>query len=330
MRAFNKQSIANNMRFFITGGSGFIGSNLADQLLADGHSVTVYDNLSTGHLSFIEHNLRRDDFNFIKGDVLDTASLKEAMSGADVVAHFQANADVRGGIENTSIDLEQNIMTTHAVMDTMRELGIKKVMFSSSATVYGEPEIFPTPEDTASIQTSLYGASKAAAEGMIQAYCEYYGMQSWIFRFVSFIGQRYTHGVVFDFMKKLKADPTTLHILGDGKQRKSYLDVSDGVNAMLTCLEKAQEKVNIFNLGHTEYMNVVDLADILCDTLGLYNVEYTFAGGERGWLGDSPFVHLDVSRVKALGWEPKKSIRDGILATVNYLKANDQLFNYRS
>lgn len=317
------------MRFFITGGAGFIGSNLADAVLAQGHEVTVYDSLITGHEVFIKHNFDNERFNFVKGDVLDVPTLEAAMKDHDVVVHFQANADVRGGINNTRIDLEQNTIATHNVLDAMRKHNVKKILFSSSATVYGEPAIFPTPEDISPIQTSLYGASKYAAEGMIQAYCEYYGMQSWIFRFVSFIGQRYTHGVIFDFIKKLKKDPSTLHILGDGKQRKSYLNVSDGVAAMLTAFEKADEKSNIFNLGHTEYMNVVDLADVLCTELNLPNVEYTFAGGARGWKGDSPFVHLDVSKIKSLGWTPKKSIREGIIDTIQYLTANEELLDYR-
>lgn len=317
------------MKFFITGGAGFIGSNLADEVISRGHSVTVYDSLITGHESFIKHHFDNPNFNFIKGDVLDLPLLEASMKDHEVVVHFQANADVRGGINNTRIDLEQNTIATYNVLDSMRKHEIKNILFSSSATVYGEPEVFPTPENISTIQTSLYGASKYAAEGMIQAYCEYYGMQSWIFRFVSFIGKRYTHGVIYDFIKKLEKDPTTLHILGDGKQRKSYLNVSDGVNAMLTAFENSKEKTNIFNLGHTEYMNVVDLADILCAELGLENVKYTYAGGSRGWKGDSPFVHLDVSKIKSLGWVPKKSIREGVIDTIQYLKSNDFLFEYR-
>ncbi|MEZ5001787.1 MAG: NAD-dependent epimerase/dehydratase family protein [Chitinophagales bacterium] len=317
------------MKFFITGGAGFIGSNLADEVIQRGHKVTVYDSLVTGHESFIQHHFGSPNFQLVKADVLDVSLLEKSMEGHDVVVHFQANADVRGGIHNTRVDLEQNTIATYNVLDAMRKHNIKNILFSSSATVYGEPEVFPTPENIAPIQTSLYGASKYAAEAMIQAYCEYYGMRSWIFRFVSFIGKRYTHGVIFDFIKKLHHNPSTLHILGDGQQRKSYLNVSDGVNAMLTAFDKANDKTNIFNLGHHEYMNVVDLADILCAELGLQNVNYTFAGGSRGWLGDSPFVHLDVSKIKSLGWMPQKSIREGVIDTIQYLQENKYLFEYR-
>ena len=251
------------------------------------------------------------------------------MQSCDIVFHFQANADVRGGINNTSIDVNQNILATHNVLEGIRINNIKKIAFASSATVYGEPDLYPTPENVPLIQTSIYGASKASAESLIQAYCEYFGIKSWIFRFVSFIGQRYTHGVIFDFMKKLKQNPEELEILGDGKQKKSYLNVQDGVNAIIHAIEKSNDKTNIFNLGNKEYMNVVDLANIICDQLQLKNVKYRFTGGARGWLGDSPFVHLDISKISKLGWKPKHSIEESIIDTVKYLKEHDELFEIR-
>ena len=318
-----------SMKAFITGGAGFIGSNMADKLLEKGYEVTVYDNFSTGQRMFVEHNLSNPKYKLIEADVLDLASLTHYMRGHDVVFHFQANADVRGGIKNTRIDINQNIIATHNVLEAMKINGIKKILFSSSATVYGEPDIFPTPENIAPRQTSIYGASKFSCEAIIQAYCEYFDIKSYIFRFVSFIGKRYTHGVIFDFLKKLYDNPKKLLILGDGKQQKSYLHVEDGVNAILTALEKSNEKVNIFNLGNVEYINVIDLADIVIDELGLKNVEYEFTGGERGWVGDSPFVHLDVTKIRNLGWRPKYEIPNAIRDTVRYLDKNKKLFELR-
>lgn len=317
------------MRTFITGGAGFIGSNLADKLLEAGHEVIVYDNFSTGQHEFTEHNIGNKNYTLIEGDVLDKPFLTRSMQDCDMVFHFQANADVRGGMKNTLIDLEQNTIGTHNVLEAMKIYDIKKIAFASSATVYGEPVQIPTPEDIAPIQTSLYGASKYSAEAMIQAYCEYFDMQSWIFRFVSFMGPRYTHGVIFDFMKKLKGNPSELHILGDGTQRKSYLHVHDGIDAILTAIGKSSGKCNIFNLGNREWINVTDLADLVCQTLKLPNVKYTFAGGKRGWKGDTPFVHLDTKKIESLGWTAKYSVIETIVDTVKYLTGNEDLLYAR-
>ncbi len=317
------------MKAFITGGAGFIGSNLADKLLANGWDVIVYDNFCTGQEIFVTHNLGNSNYKLIQADVLDKETLIRSMQDCDMVFHLQANADVRGGISNTSIDVNQNIIATHNVLEGTRINNIKKIAFASSATVYGEPSIFPTPENVPLIQTSIYGASKASAESLIQAYCEYFGIKSWIFRFVSFVGQRYTHGVIFDFMKKLKQNPQELEILGDGNQKKSYLHVYDGVEAIIQAIEKSNEKINIFNLGNKEYMNVVDLANIICEQMQLKNVKFHFTGGERGWLGDSPFVHLDISKISSIGWKPKHTIEESIKETVLYLKENIVLLENR-
>ena len=317
------------MRAFITGGAGFIGSNLADKLLEQGHEVIVFDNFSTGQQAFIEHNLNNPNYLLVEGDVLDKAALTSAMRDCDFVFHFQANADVRGGMVNTLIDLDQNIIGTHHVLESMKINDIHNIAFASSATVYGEPEQIPTPEDIAPVQTSLYGASKYSAEALIQAYCEYFGMKSWIFRFVSFMGPRYTHGVIYDFMKKLHENPNELNILGDGTQRKSYLHVFDGISAILQAIKMADKKTNIFNLGNKEWINVTDLADILCMELELKNVRYVYSGGRRGWLGDTPFVHLDISRISSLGWEPAFTVKETILETVKYLRQNEAILYAR-
>ena len=211
----------------------------------------------------------------------------------------------------------------------MRANGIKKIAFSSTGSVYGEANEIPTPEDARfPVQTSLYGASKAAGEGLIAAYCEGFGFQSWIFRFVSILGERYTHGHVFDFYQKLKADPTQLEVLGNGRQRKSYLYVQDCIDAILIAMDKAQDKVNIFNLGVDGYCELNDSINWICESLGV-NPRLEYSGGDRGWVGDNPFIYLDTSRIQALGWKPKHTIKEGVLKTVEYLKDNEWVFGAR-
>jgi UDP-glucose 4-epimerase len=316
---------ANIDRAFVSGGAGFIGSHIVDRLVRVGANVTIYDNFSTGQEHFISHHSRNPKVRIVRADVLDGQRLKKEMADCDFVFHMQANADVRGGIQLTRVDLEQNTIATWNVLEAMRINKIGHIVFASSATVYGEPEIFPTPESYAPLQTSLYGASKLAGEAMIQAYSEYFGITCHIFRFVSWIGARYTHGVIFDFIEKLSADARVLEVLGDGKQRKSYLDVTDGVNGIFYAVQHAKGRKNIFNLGHDEFMNVLDLAEIVVAELGLKGVRYLTTGGERGWLGDSPFVHLDTSKLKELGWQPEVSIEQGIRNTVRYLEAHPQV-----
>ena len=317
-------------RGFITGGAGFIGSHIVDRLAQNGVDVTIYDNFSTGQEEFISHHAANPKVRVVRADVLDGQRLKREMANCDFVFHLQANADVRGGTQLTRVDLEQNTIATWNVLEAMRTNEIRRIVFASSATVYGEPDVFPTPESYAPLQTSLYGASKLAGEAMLQAYSEYFGITCYIFRFVSWIGERYTHGVIFDFIKKLRANAQMLEILGDGKQRKSYLDVIDGVNGIFYAVQHAKERKNLFNLGHDEFMNVLDLADIIIEELGLTDVRYCTTGGERGWLGDSPFVHLDTTKLKALGWQPQVSIEQGIRNTVRYLQAHSRVTEKRT
>jgi UDP-glucose 4-epimerase len=314
---------------FVTGGAGFIGSHVVDALLAAGKNVVVYDNFCTGQRSFLPPE-GTVGLKVVQADVLNQVALDQAMAGCDFVFHFQANADVRGGRDKTRVDLEQNTLATWNVLEAMRRLEIKGIGFASSAAVYGEPEQFPTPENCAPLQTSLYGASKYACEAMLQAYSEYYGIRSWSYRFVSWIGERYTHGVIFDIMRKLAADSARLPLLGDGTQKKSYLYVKDGVRGILAGIRSAPGSKNIFNLGHDEFLTVLDLVGIVLDELGLKTVQLEFAGGKRGWLGDSPLVHLDTSRLKSLGWKPETSIEEGIRRTVRYLDRNRHLLAARS
>lgn len=317
------------MRYFITGGAGFIGSNLADRLLADGHQVTVYDNFSTGQREFIAPASRQGGFKLVEGDVLDENKLGDAVRGHDVVFHLAANADVRFGTDHPRRDLEQNTIATYNVLEAMRLGGVKQIAFSSTGSIYGEAATIPTPEDAPfPVQTSLYGASKLAGEGLISAYVSGFGFRAFIFRFVSILGERYSHGHVFDFFHALQKDPTKLRVLGNGKQRKSYLYVQDCVDAILTVLAKSTDPVSIYNLGTDEYCEVNDSIGWICGKLGV-NPERQYTGGERGWIGDNPFIFLETKKVRSLGWKPKLTIRQGVEKTVEYLSANPWLFERR-
>lgn len=318
------------MKYFITGGAGFIGSNMTDRLLSEPENeVVVYDNFSTGRREFLADAMKNPRFQLIEGDNLDEDALKKAMAGCEFVFHFAANADVRMGCEHPRKDLEQNTIATYNVLEAMRANGIRRIGFSSTGSVYGEAEMIPTPEDAPfPIQTSLYGASKLACEGLLAAYAEGFDFQAYIFRFVSILGERYTHGHVFDFYKKLSDDPTKLYVLGNGKQRKSYLYVKDCMEAILTVVRNAKEKVNIFNLGTDEYCEVNDSIGWISEKLGV-KPELSYSGGERGWIGDNPFIYLDTKKVRSLGWTPKATIKDGVVKTVEYLKANPWVFEAR-
>ncbi len=318
------------MRAFVTGGAGFVGSSLVDRLLADGHSVVAYDNFSTGQRGFLEGALRHPAFTLVEGDTLDPAALTRAMAGIDTVFHFAANADVRFGTEHPRRDLEQNTIATFNVLEAMRANGVRRVAFSSTGSVYGEPDVFPTPEHAPfPLQTSLYGASKLAGEGLIAAYAAGFGFEGCIFRFVSILGERYTHGHVFDFYRSLRRDPATLRVLGNGRQRKSYLYIGDCLDAMLLAMARTEGRVQVFNLGTDEYCQVTDSIGWITGALGVSPV-LEFTGGERGWIGDSPFIFLDGSRIRALGWTPRLTIREGILRTLAYLRQHPELLEARA
>lgn len=313
------------MRCLVTGCAGFIGSHLADRLLRDGHEVVGYDNLSTGRERFLETACRREKFTLVRGDILDAPALTAATAGCDFVFHLAANADVRFGTEHPRRDLEQNTIGTFHVLDAMRVNRVRRIAFSSTGSIYGEATVVPTPEDAPfPIQTSLYAAAKAAGEALIQAFCEGFGMTCWIFRFVSILGERYSHGHVFDFYRSLRADPSRLRILGNGKQRKSYLYIEDCIAAMMCAIERAQARVNIFNLGTDESCVVDDSVAWICEALGIAP-DRSYTGGDRGWVGDNPLILLDCTRMRSLGWAPRVTIRDGVVRTLRYLEANPWL-----
>jgi UDP-glucose 4-epimerase len=319
---------------FVTGAAGFIGSNLVDRLLADGKAVTGWDNFSTGQESFLAGALKHPKFKLVRGDNLDLDALTKAMAGCDTVFHLAANADVRFGLNHPRKDLEQNTIATFNALEAMRANGVKRIAFSSTGSVYGEADIIPTPEDAPfPIQTSLYAASKVAGETLIHSYCEGFGFEGYVFRFVSILGERYTHGHVFDFYKQFLDHPDHLRVLGDGTQRKSYLYVGDCVNAILHVMNvgtalKAKHRVEVYNLGCDEYVQVNDSIGFICAALGLKpRLDYT--GGNKGWVGDNPFIFLDTKKVRSTGWKTTLTIQQGIVRTLEWLQANKWVYETR-
>jgi len=318
------------MKAFITGCAGFIGSHLTDRLLASGCEVVGFDNFSSGQRRFLERALQIPRFRLVEGDLLDCEALSHAMRGSDCVFHLAANADVRRGTEQPRKDLEQNTIATHNVLESMRAAGIAKIAFTSTGSVYGEAAIVPTPEDAPfPVQTSLYGASKLACEGLIGAYCEGFGLQGWIFRLVSILGERYSHGHVFDFYRQLRSDPTQLRVLGNGRQRTSYPYVQDCLDGLLLAMSRAGGTVNIFNLGVDSYCEVRDSIGWICAELGV-RPRVTYSDGERGWVGDNPFIYLETKRIRELGWRPQLNIEQGVVRTLEYLRRNHWLLESRA
>jgi UDP-glucose 4-epimerase len=316
-------------RALVTGGCGFIGSHLIDDLLGRGCGVTNVDSMATGFEEFVSHHAGNPNFDNRTFDLKDKPRLVESMKGADVVFHFAANADIRRGLEDTFRDLERNVLTTHNVLEAMRLDDVKEIVFASSAAVYGEQARFPTPEDAPKSQTSFYGASKLSSEAFIEAFCEAYGMRCWMFRFVSVVGERHPHGVTFDFVRKLLANPRELEIFGNGKQRKSFLYVKDCVKGFMHAYQHAPGKVNVFNIGNVDTIEVNAVADAVVEEMGLKDVRYRYTGGDRGWIGDAPIVHLSIDRLRALGWEPTVGVEEGIRRTARWLMANRWIYSKR-
>ena len=305
----------------VTGGAGFIGSHVVDELVARGAAVTIVDNFSTGFREFVN---TADTVHLVEGDLLDQPLLDRTLAGKDFVFHLAANADVKDGLLHPRKDVEQNVLATHNVLEAMRHNGVKRIAFSSTGSVYGESEVIPTPEDAPfPIQTSLYGASKLASEGLLTAYAWGYGYSVYIYRFVSMLGPRYTHGHVIDFWRKLRKDPTELEVLGDGHQRKSYLHVKDCVDAILLTIDRSKSDtgIHIYNIGHSDWIEVNDSVRIITREMGLApKIRYT--GGIRGWIGDSPKILLLASKLRALGWAPRRSIEESIVQTLRFLIEN--------
>ncbi|MEM4713415.1 MAG: NAD-dependent epimerase/dehydratase family protein [Candidatus Bathyarchaeia archaeon] len=312
----------NMERVFITGGAGFIGSHLVDRLCEMGEDVIVFDNLSSGTVENVKKWLNMPNFKFIRGDLLSLKEIIKSIEGCDTVFHLAANPEVRVGSENPKIHYEQNVLATFNLLEVIRKVGrVKTLIFTSSSTVYGDAIAIPTPEDYAPLKPiSAYGASKLAAEALISAYANTYGFQAIIYRLANIVGQRSQHGVIHDFIKKLKENPKKLEILGDGTQTKSYLHVEDCIDAILTGLYKSNERVGIFNVGSEDQVVVEEIADIVCAKMGLKSVQYVFTGGVdggRGWKGDVRVMLLNIEKLKKLGWKPKLKSRQAVERAVS-------------
>ena len=312
-------------KVIVTGCAGFIGSNLVDLLLKKNFSVIGIDNLSTGHLRNLDDAKKNKNFHFVKFDLLDIKKIKNLFKNIDMVFHLAANADVRYGIDNPKKDLEQNTIVTFNILESMRLNGVKKIVFSSTGSIYGETSIIPTPENAEfPIQTSFYGASKLACEGLIQAYCDHYNFKSWIFRFVSILGERYSHGHVYDFYKKLLKNNNSLSVLGNGKQKKSYLNIKDCLSAIMIAIRKSPKKVNIYNLGTNQFSTVSNSVNQITKHLSL-KPKINYKGGKRGWPGDIPTIYLNTRKIRKLGWKPKYTINESIIETLEFLIKNKWL-----
>ncbi len=312
---------AKSVEILVTGGAGFIGSHLVDRLMQEGYYVRVLDNLATGSLENISRWMGNSHFAFIKGDCLNPNDVERAVKGVDVVYHLAANPDVRVGAVDTRRDLEQNVIATYNILEAMRKSETAKTMvFASSSTVYGDAEILPTPESYAPLKPiSLYGASKLACEAMISAYSHMFGMRGVIYRLANIIGPRSNHGVIHDFVHKLLRNQRELEVLGDGTQSKSYLYITDCIDAMILGLKKLEGRVEIYNLGSEDLVDVKTIANVVIEEMGLRNVELKFTGGVdggRGWKGDVKHMILDISRMKSLGWKPRHSSVEAVRLTV--------------
>lgn len=309
------------MKILVTGGAGFIGSHLIDELIDIGYEIDCIDNFSTGKKECIQHHLGEKNFRLIEGDILKT-NIKDVINDCDVVFHLAANPDVKLGAMDTRVHFEQNILATYRILEGMRKKGIKKIAFTSTSTVYGEAVEIPTPEDYGPlIPISLYGASKLSCEALISSYCHTFDMEGVIYRFANVVGPRSTHGVIYDFVNKLRKNPDELEILGDGKQKKSYMHISDCINAMIYGFENKEERVEIFNIGSKDWIDVKKIADIVSQEMGL-KPKYQFTGGVdggRGWKGDVKTMLLLIKKIEELGWKPKYGSREAIQMTARSL-----------
>ena len=308
-------------RLLITGGAGFIGSHLVDRLIIEGNQITVYDNLSSGKKTWIEHHIRKENFLFVEADLLDSKTLTKSMEGQEVVWHLGANTDIPSGIKMPDLDLKNCTIATWNVLEAMRHTDINRILFSSTSAVYGDvPPITLTETTGPLLPISLYGAGKLACEGLISAYCHLFNLQAWMFRFGNVLGSRMGHGVIYDFIAKLRKNPRELEVLGDGNQEKNYFMVEDCIDGMLCAFQNSDAQYDVFNLGSESIIKVSRIAEIVIEEMNLSNVKIKYAGGKRGWPGDAPMVHYDLSKMKKLGWEARYSSEEAIrLATKRLL-----------
>lgn len=301
-------------RFFITGGAGFIGSHLVERLLEKTDAtITVFDNFLTGtdkHLEKVRDNPR---LTVIRGDIREPELLTRSIAGHDVVYHFASNADIAQAVVNPDIDFDNGTMLCRNVLEAMRKTGVRRIRFTSGSGVYGEIPPTPIPEDWPTmIPVSTYGAGKLAAEALISAYCFMFDFEGTVFRFANVVGPRQTHGVGYDFVRKLRANPEKLLILGDGSQSKPYIHVYDVLDAFELLGRERNGPYEYFNVGTTDHITVREIADIVVRELSLSNVTYEYTGGPRGWKGDVPVYRLNTSKIRSRGWASRYSSEEAV------------------
>ena len=290
-------------KYFITGGSGFIGGHLVERLMNEGNHITVYDNLITGKKQWIEHHIGKKGFHFVQADILDFETLKKEMAGNEIVWHLAGNTDIIKGNSIVDLDLKNCVIGTCNVLEAMRQNGIKKLLFASSATVFGDaPPIALSETYGPVLPISLYGAGKLACEGFISAYCHLFDMNAWIFRFGNVVGGNMSHGVIYDFIQKLKNNPREMQILGDGKQEKNFFMVEDCLDGMFHAFKHSKNQCDVYVLGCDTYITVTRIAEIVAQEMGLKNVKFNYTGGKRGWPGDATIVHFNIDKMKKMGW----------------------------
>ncbi len=308
------------MRYFITGGAGFIGSSVCDRLLgASGeNTVTVFDNLSSGNESYLRQHHQDPRFTFVRGDLLEPARVREAIRGHDFVFHFAANADIAKSMTQTDLDVKLTIIATYNLLEAMRLERVGRIIYSSGSGVYGDVGTTETAEGFGPLEPiSLYGASKLAAEGLISAFCHMFDMRAWVFRFANVVGGRQTHGVILDFITKLRKDPRRLDILGDGTQSKAYIHVTDVIDAILFVAEHARDdQVSLYNVATDDYVTVNEIAGSVIAAMKIADVKLRYSGGDRGWKGDVPVVRFDLGKVHALGWRARHSSKEAVERTI--------------
>jgi len=293
-------------KYFVTGGAGFIGGHLVERLMSEGNQVTVYDNLVTGKKQWIEHHIGKKGFRFVEADILDFGTLKKEMVGHDIVWHLAANTDIIKGNNIIDFDLKNCVTGTCNTLEAMRQNGIKKLLFASSATVYGDaPPIALSETFGPLLPISLYGSGKLACEGFISAYCHLFDMNAWMFRFGNVVGGKMWHGVIFDFIQKLKNNPKEMEILGDGKQEKNYFMIEDCLDGMFHAFKTSKTQYDVYNLGCESYITVTRIAEVVAEEMGLKNVKFNYTGGKRGWPGDATTVHFNIDKMKKLGWNTR-------------------------
>ena len=314
------------MKYFITGGAGFIGSTMVGRLLLDkNNEVTVFDNFCSGEMVYIQPYLNDKRFNLIKGDLLNLQTVKDSVKGHDFVFHFAANPDIAKAMFETDLDLRLGVIATYNLLESMRLAEVKSIAYSSGSGVYGDVGLTETPEHFGPLlPSSMYGASKLGAEGIISAFCYMFDMQAWMLRFANVVGKNQTHGVGFDFIRKLKEDPKKLLILGDGSQSKSYIHVEDILNAMLFIIARSKEVVNVFNVATDDYITVNEIAEIVIEEMKLKDVIFEYTGGKKGWKGDVPVVRFNLKKIHSLGWKSKYTSKEATRNSIREMLNKEQ------